>query len=187
VPEAALRTRTICRAKLRCSAIADCDEKSSAAPEKAKQFGNQFSGIFLGGPTRPLPAAARRRLRSAACRRPEPATRSESWQQDKNPALAANRAAYPPAKLSSASACRLPLAGETMAVPARSPAPWREAAARRTTACRHPLALPHQDQAAYCAMPLPNDQFSFFTSTSVIRTSCGRTFSSAESPSAIAL
>jgi len=30
-------------------------------------------------------------------------------------------------------------------------------------------------QAAYCAMPPPNDQFSFATSTRLITTSCGRT------------
>src|SRR5262249_51278230 len=31
-------------------------------------------------------------------------------------------------------------------------------------------------QAAYCAMPPPNDQFSFATSTRLITTSCGRTY-----------
>ena len=29
---------------------------------------------------------------------------------------------------------------------------------------------------AYCASPLPNDQFSFFTSTRLMNTSCGRRF-----------
>jgi hypothetical protein len=42
-------------------------------------------------------------------------------------------------------------------------------------------------QAAYCAMPLPNDQFSFFTSTRVMNTSSGRTASAAASPWAIDL
>src|SRR6202161_488144 len=39
-------------------------------------------------------------------------------------------------------------------------------------------------QAAYWATPLPNDQFSFFTSTRVIKTSSGRSCNELTMPSA---
>ena len=48
--------------------------------------------------------------------------------------------------------------------------------------------LPHLRIAhAYCAIPLPNDQFSFLTSTRLTKTSSGRRPSLPASPSAIAL
>ncbi len=65
--------------------------------------------------------------------------------------------------------------------------PRQQHASRYRTA-RRKRELSHLPVAqAYCATPLPNDQFSFLTSTSTIKTSSRRRLSVAASPSAIAL
>jgi hypothetical protein len=49
------------------------------------------------------------------------------------------------------------------------------------------IGSPRGIQAAYCAMPLPNDQFSFLTSTRLMNTSSTRIPGDFANPSAIDL